>query len=82
MYLIIARTILKGDRAAGRTVAMGLVLLQFLVATNHAVALRAHTGTLNLTMCAVNYACVIFGAVALWRDGQVHDLRTGGAVRE
>jgi KinB signaling pathway activation protein len=75
VYVIIARTIRKGDRTAGRTVAMGLILLQFLAATNHAVALSAHTGALNLTMAAVNYVCVAFGVVALRRDGDTRDLQ-------
>jgi len=34
MYIVIVRTLRMNDAAAGRTVAIALVVLQFLVATN------------------------------------------------
>jgi hypothetical protein len=65
MYIVIARTLLANDPASGRTVAIALVVLQLLAATNHVVAtLRTHA-MLNTVMSAVNYSCVVFGALAL-----------------
>lgn len=63
--LIIARTLRANDAVGSRNIAIGLIVLQFMVASNHAVAaMQSHT-VLNAIMSVVNYACVVFGAVAL-----------------
>jgi hypothetical protein len=65
MYIVIARTVRANDAVAGRTVALGLVALQLMAATNHAVAAIQSLAALNTIMAAVNYACVALGAFAL-----------------
>src|SRR5262249_13274586 len=66
MYILIVRTLRADDPTAGRSVAVALVALQFLVATNHiAAAIQSHA-LLNGIMGAVNCGCVLFGALALW----------------
>ena len=65
MYIVIARALRANDAAGGRTVAIALVVLQLLVATNHAAAAIQGRPMLNAIMGAVNYACAVFGAVAL-----------------
>jgi len=72
MYIVIARTLRANDAVGGRTVAIALVVLQLLVATNHvAAAIQSHA-MLNAIMAAVNYSCVVFGTLALRlrADGQ------------
>ncbi len=65
MYIVIARTLRANDAVGGRTVALALVILQLLLATNHATgAIHSHS-MLNAIMGAVNYGCVVFGALAL-----------------
>ena len=41
MYIVIARTLRANDAVGGRTVAIALVVLQLLAATNHAAAASA-----------------------------------------
>ena len=65
VYIMIARALRANDAVGGRTVAIGLVVLQLLAATNHAVAALQTHAVLNTVMGAVNYACVIFGLLAL-----------------
>jgi len=65
MYIVIAQTLRANDAVAGRMVAIGLVVLQFLAATNHAAGAIQRHSTLNAIMCAVNYGCVVFGTLAL-----------------
>ena len=65
MYLVIAQTLWAKDALGARRVAIALCVLQFLVATNHAVAAIQSHALLNGIMAPVNYACVIFGAFAL-----------------
>ena len=65
MYMLIARTLRANDAAGARTVATALVVLQILVATNHAAAAMQGHATLNAIMAVVNYGCVAFGALAL-----------------
>jgi hypothetical protein len=65
MYIVIVRTLRANDAGGGRTVAIALVVLQLLVATNHAAATVQTHATLNAIMAAVNYSCAAFGAVAL-----------------
>jgi len=68
MYVMIVRTIRHGDKAAQRTIAIGLVMLQFLIATNHVAAIRHANAELNAVMAVVNYLCVALGLAALWGD--------------
>ena len=65
VYIMIARALRANEAVGGRTVAIGLVVLQLLAATNHAVAALQTHAVLNTVMGAVNYACVIFGLLAL-----------------
>jgi hypothetical protein len=66
MYIIIVRTLRAGDAVGGRTVAIALVVLQLLAATNHtAAALQNHAATLNAIMGMANYGCALFGILAL-----------------
>ena len=65
MYIVIARTLRANDAVAGRMVAIALVVLQLLVATNHAAAAIQSHAMLNVLMGAVNYGCVMFGTLAL-----------------
>ena len=65
MYLVIARTIRTNDAAAGRTVGIALVVLQVLVATNHAAAAIQSHAMPNAIMSAVNFGCAAFGILAL-----------------
>jgi hypothetical protein len=73
MYIVIARTLRANDAVGGRIVATALVVLQLLVATNHATAAIQSHSMLNAIMGAVNYGCGVFGALAL-------RLRTGGGI--
>ena len=65
MYVVIARTLRANDAIGGRTVAIALVVLQLLVATNHATAAIQGHSMLNAILGAVNYGCVVFGTLAL-----------------
>ncbi len=65
MYIAIARTLRANDPVGGRTIAIALVVLQGLAATNHAAAASQSHAMLNVIMGTVNYGCVIFGIVAL-----------------
>lgn len=65
MYILISRTLRANDVVGGRTVALALVVLPLLVATNHAAAVLQNHALLNAIMGAVNYACVVFGILAL-----------------
>jgi hypothetical protein len=50
MYIVIARTLRANDSVGGRTVAVALVALQLLVATNHAVAaIQSHASSASWT---------------------------------
>src|SRR5262245_36823475 len=61
MYVVIVRTLRTNDAVSGRTVAIALVVLQLLVATNHAAAAMQGQAMLNAIMAVVNYGCVVFG---------------------
>ena len=65
MSIVIARTLQTNDPVGGRTVAIALVVLQLLVATNHAAAAIHSHAMLNTIMSVVNYGCVAFGTLAL-----------------
>src|SRR5437763_5662082 len=63
MYIAIARTLRANDAAGGRTVAIALVVLQLLAATNHAAgdpepdaAEHDHVSG-QLRLCGVRHAC-------------------------
>ena len=75
MYIVIARTLRANDAVGGRTVAIALLVLQLLVATNHAAAAIQSHAMLNAMMCAVNYGCVVFGTLVLRVRGVGHALR-------
>ena len=65
MYIVIARTLRANDAVGGRTIAIALVVLQLVVATNHAAAAIQGHAMLNTIMAAINYGCVVFGAAAV-----------------
>jgi hypothetical protein len=65
MYIVIARTLRANDAVGGRTIAIALVVLQLLVATNHATAALQSHPMLNAIMGAAKYGCVVFGTLAL-----------------
>jgi len=65
MYIVIARTLQTNDAVSGRTVAIALVVLQLLVATNHTAAAISGHASLNAIMAVVNYGCVVVGILAL-----------------
>jgi KinB signaling pathway activation protein len=65
MYIVIARTLRANDAVGGRTVAIALVALQVLAATNHAAAAIQSHALLNAIMAAANYGCAAFGTLAL-----------------
>jgi len=72
MYIVIVGTLRANDAVGGRTVAIALVVLQCLVATNHvAAAIRGHA-VLNAIMGPVNYGCAVFGALALTKGSAPH----------
>jgi KinB signaling pathway activation protein len=70
MYIVIVRTLRTNDPVSARTVALALVLLQLLVATNHAAAALQSHAILNAIMALINYGCVVFGILALRPFGQ------------
>jgi len=65
IYIVIAQALRADDAVSGRAVAIALVTLQLLVATNHAEAAIASHAMLNVVMSAVNYSCAAFGILAL-----------------
>jgi KinB signaling pathway activation protein len=75
MYIVIARTLRANDAVGGRTVAIALVVLQLLVATNHAAAAIQSRPMLNTVMCAINYGCVVLGTLALRARAVGHEPR-------
>jgi KinB signaling pathway activation protein len=79
MYIVILRTLRVGDAVVGRGVAIALVVLQLLVATNHAAAAIQTHAILNAIMSAVNYGCVMFGFWALRQRAAGQDLASRAA---
>jgi hypothetical protein len=65
IYIVIAQALRADDPVSGRAVAIALVTLQLLVATNHAEAAIASHAMLNVVMSAINYSCAAFGILAL-----------------
>jgi hypothetical protein len=61
MFIIIVRTLRLNDLSGGRTVAIGLVVLQILAGVNH---MLAHS-TLNLVLAVLNIFCIGLGIAAL-----------------
>jgi len=64
MCIVITRTLRANDAVGGWTVAITLVVLQLVVATNHAAAIQGHA-MLNTVMATINYGCVVFGTAAV-----------------
>ena len=79
MYIVIVRTLRTNDLVSIRTVAIALVVLQLIVATNHAAAAIQTHAVLNTVMAAVNYGCVVFGMLALRRHTVNQDMSRGAA---
>ena len=79
MYIVIIRTLRTNDLVSIRTVAIALVVLQLIVATNHAAAAIQTHAVLNTVMAAVNYGCVVFGMLALRRHTVNQDMSRGAA---
>jgi len=79
MFIVIARTLRTNDLVSIRTVAIALVLLQLLVATNHAAAAIQTHALLNTVMAAVNYGSLLFGMLALRRRTSHQDMSSGAA---
>ena len=65
MCLLVVLTLRGNDPGAGRTVAISLVVLQFLAAGNHFAAAVQSRGTLNEVMAVVNVGCALFGVLAI-----------------
>jgi len=65
MYIVIVRTLRANDVVGGRVVAIALVVLQVLVAANHAAGAVQSHAVLNIIMAGVNSGCVVFGIWAL-----------------
>jgi KinB signaling pathway activation protein len=75
-YIVIVRTLRRGDVGAMRLLAGALVVLNFLVAGNHFATLLASGGApLNIVAGAINAGSGIFGLIALWQ------LRDSAATR-
>jgi len=79
MFIVIARTLRTNDLVSIRTVAIALVLLQLLVATNHAAAAIQTHALLNTVMAAVNYGSLLFGMLALRRRASHQGMSSGAA---
>jgi KinB signaling pathway activation protein len=79
MYIVIVRTLRANDALGGRTVAIALVVLQLLAATNHAAAAIQSHALLNGIMSAVNYGCVVLGVMALRPRAVRQDLTSRAA---
>jgi hypothetical protein len=59
MCIVITGALRANDPVGGRRVAIALVALQLLAATNHAVAAVQTHAMLNAVMSAVNYGCAL-----------------------
>jgi KinB signaling pathway activation protein len=69
MYIVIVRTLRRGDAAAARLLVTALVVLNFLVGANHFAAVMQGSGALLNTIAgAINIGSGTFGLVALWRE--------------
>ena len=78
-YIVIVRTLQSNDAVAARTVAIALVLLQLLVAGNHAAAAIQSGAILNAVMAGINFGCAVFGIVALRVHAVSQDLANSAA---
>ena len=66
MYVVIVRTLRRGDAVSARLLVTALVVLNFLVAANHFAAVMQGSGALlNTIAAAINVGS---GLVALWRE--------------
>jgi KinB signaling pathway activation protein len=67
-YIVIVRTLRRGDVGAMRLLVAGLVVLNLLVAANHFATLLASGGApLNAVAGAINAGSGILGLIALWK---------------
>jgi KinB signaling pathway activation protein len=74
-YVVIVRTLRRGDAGAMRLLVTALVVLNFLVAANHiAAVLASGAAPLNLVAGAINAASGILGLIALRQS------RHGGVI--
>jgi hypothetical protein len=68
MFIVIVRTLRRGDAEAMRLLAAALVVLNLLVAANHFATIVASGGAaLNVVAGAINAGSGIFGLLALWQ---------------
>lgn len=74
---VVVGALMRGDGDTPRIVALGIVVLAFLLGTNHLVAVVGRPdGWAHYTPLFVNYLGVAWGTLALWSG------RTTGAIRE
>jgi len=67
-YIVIVRTLRRGDAGAMQLLVAALVVLNFLVAANHFATIVARGGApLNVVAGAINAGSGIFGLFALWQ---------------
>ncbi len=69
MYVVIVRTLRRGDAVSARLLVTALVVLNFLVAANHFAAVMQGSGALLNTIAGtINVGSGTLGLVALWRE--------------
>src|SRR2546426_666519 len=69
MYVVIVRTLRRGDAVSARLLVTALVVLNFLVAANHfATVMQGSGALLNTIAGAINVGSGTLGLVALWRE--------------
>jgi hypothetical protein len=69
MYVVIVRTLRRGDAVSARLLVTALVVLNFLVAANHfATVMHGSGALLNTIAGAINVGSGTLGLVALWRE--------------
>jgi hypothetical protein len=69
MYVVIVRTLRRGDAVSARLLVTALVVLNFLVGANHfATVMQGSGALLNTIAGAINVGSGTLGLVALWRE--------------
>jgi len=69
MYILVVRTLHRGDAISVHRLVLALVVLNLLVAANHFAAVMHGSGaSLNAVAGALNLGCGTLGLVALWRE--------------
>jgi hypothetical protein len=82
-YIVIVRTLRRGDAGAMRLLVAALVALNFLVAANHLVTIVASgAAPLNVVAGAINAASGILGLIALWQARDAAAAHTGGVAED